>query len=126
MGCFVTKDFGENWTEVRIPTIPTPTIEGFAHNQAIPSNNVGKPDYPIIGGATPECSGQLRPGDGGRPRPILISSTSVAITADGDTGLIRVDLTTIWDAHSLVAIRIFRQRRGRIEPGHVRRGDGQS
>ena len=34
-GIFVTKDFGENWTEVNIPTEPN---QGYQSNPAIPIN----------------------------------------------------------------------------------------
>ena len=47
-GLFVTKDFGQNWTKVRIPTLPAGR-HGSA-NQAIPTNDVSQPDYPITGG----------------------------------------------------------------------------
>ncbi len=36
-GIFVTKDFGQNWTEVNIPTEPN---QGYQSNPAIPSNDV--------------------------------------------------------------------------------------
>ena len=45
-GIFVTKDFGQNWTEVRIPTEPN---QGYLTNPAIPTNDVSLADYPIIG-----------------------------------------------------------------------------
>ncbi len=38
-GLFVTKDFGENWTEVHIPNL----------EQAIPTNDVNQANYPITG-----------------------------------------------------------------------------
>ena len=44
----LTKDFGQNWTKVRIPTLPQ--VPGIPFNQAIATNDVGQPDYPILGG----------------------------------------------------------------------------
>ena len=40
-GLLVTKDFGQNWTEVRIPS---------ASANRIPTNNVNDANYPIVGG----------------------------------------------------------------------------
>ena len=45
-GIFVTKDFGQNWTEVNIPTEPN---EGYLTNPAIPTNDVSLSNYPVIG-----------------------------------------------------------------------------
>ena len=45
-GLFVTKDFGQNWTDVSIPTLAAVGVNA----QAIPTNNVSDPDYPITGG----------------------------------------------------------------------------
>ena len=47
VGLFMTKDFGQNWTQVRIATVPPLTAANF--NQAIPTNDVTQPDYAIIG-----------------------------------------------------------------------------
>ena len=117
-GLFVTKDFGQNWTQVRIPTVPN---QGYQTNQAIPTNDVSQPDFPIIGGH-PVPAGQLRPS----PWPSIPTNPNIVYlggTADGNqTGLIRIDLTDIWDAHSLVAYLRQRQRRRSAEPGLHRPG----
>ena len=63
-GIFVTKDFGQNWTQVRIPT--TVAVDAGS-NAAIPTNNVGLADYPVIG-SRPVPSGQLQHRDRRRPR----------------------------------------------------------
>ena len=97
-GIFVTKDFGQNWTQVRIPTEPN---QGYQTNPAIPANDVGLSDFPIIGSARfPQGNYNIAMAvDPTDPSVIYVGGT-----ADGNqTGLIRINLTDIWDAHSLVA-----------------------
>ena len=97
-GIFVTKDFGQNWTQVRIPTEPN---QGYLTNPAIPANDVGLADFPIIG------STQFPQGNYNQAIAVDPSDPSIIYvggTADGnETGLIRINLTDIWDAHSLAA-----------------------
>ena len=98
-GIFVTKDFGQNWTQVRIPTLPPETSGGATFNQAIPSNNVSQPDYPLIGSTKfPQGNYNIAmAADPTNPNVIYVGGT-----ADGnESALIRIDLTTIWDAHNL-------------------------
>ena len=45
-GLFVTKDFGQNWTDVPISSLPAVSTNA----QAIPTNDVTQPNYPITGG----------------------------------------------------------------------------
>jgi subtilisin-like proprotein convertase family protein len=96
-GIFVTKDFGQNWTQFRIPTEPN---QGYQSNPAIPDNDVGLADYPVIG------STQFPQGNYNIAIAIDPTDPSVIYvggTEDGnETGLIRINLTDIWDAHSLV------------------------
>ena len=97
-GIFVTKDFGQNWTQVRIPTLPALNA---SFNQAIATNDVSQGDFPIIGSSRfPQGNYNITMTvDPTNPNIIYVGGT-----ADGnETGLIRIDLTTIWDAHSLVA-----------------------
>ncbi len=102
-GLFVTKDFGANWTQIRIPTLPS--LGQVA--QAVPTNDINQPNYPITGGG-----GTL--GAQGTYDLILITDPTnpnviyVGGTADGgQTALIRVDTTNLWDAHSLVPYSDF-------------------
>jgi subtilisin-like proprotein convertase family protein len=98
-GIFVTKDFGQNWTKVRIPTLPPEASGGTTFNQAIPSNNISQPDYPLIGSTRfPQGNYNiLLTVDPTNPNVIYAGGT-----ADGnESALIRIDLTAIWDAHNL-------------------------
>jgi len=100
-GLFVTKDFGENWTEVHIPSLPAVT----AIAQAVPTNDVNQPNYPITGG------GLTTQGNYNLILAIDPTDPNVAYlggSADGgETALARVDTTNLWDAHSLVAYSNF-------------------
>jgi len=103
-GVYLTKDFGRNWTQVRIPTLPPVGPAGRAFPQAVPSNDVGLNDYDIGGG--PAGSGFGAQGnydvslaiDPTNPNIIYLGGTADAQS----TGFLRIDSTTIWDAHSLV------------------------
>ena len=67
-GLFLTKDFGQNWTQVRIANHPrSGTFRGNAFNEAIPTNDISQPDYPILGGQVHCRPGQLRHRPDGRP-----------------------------------------------------------
>ena len=97
-GVFVTKDFGQNWTQVRIPTA---TNQGYQSTPAIPTNDVTLGDYSVIGSAQfPQGNyNQAMAVDPTDPNIIYVGGTR-----DGNqSGLIRINLTDIWDAHSLVA-----------------------
>ena len=48
-GLFLTKDFGQNWTQVRIPTLP-PSTSGTQSPRPSPPTTSRQPDYPILGG----------------------------------------------------------------------------
>ena len=97
-GVFVTKDFGQNWTEVNIPTEPD---EGYTTVPAIPSGDVTQSNYSIIGS---KMFAQGNYNQAMAVDPIDPSVIYVGGTADGNqAALIRIDLTDIWDAHSLVA-----------------------
>ena len=109
-GLFVTKDFGENWTQISIDTLqPTGNQGALPYQVALPTNNVGGSNvsnttvepYPI----TLLNQGQLY-------LTLSVDPTNPNIAYLGsfgsndflsDTGLIRVDTTNLWDAHNLTA-----------------------
>ena len=103
-GLFVTKDFGQNWTQVTMPTLPSPT----PYQEAIATNDVTQPNYAItlLNEGNLYLTLTLDPTN---PNIVYLGSfggdngaTNLTDTAS-DTGLIRVDTTDIWDAHALVA-----------------------
>ena len=102
-GLFVTKDFGDNWTEVHIPTLAALATTTGGYNQAIPTNNVNDPNYAITGG------GAFGAGQGNYDLILTVDPADPNIVYlggsrdGGQTALIRVDTTNLWDAHSLVA-----------------------
>ena len=115
LGLFVTKDFGQNWTKVRIATLPPLSSGGFAYNQAIPTNDVTQLDYAILGGS----AGGI-PAQGNYDISLAVDPTNPNIVylggaRHGDTGLVRVDATNIWDAHSLAAYSNFPNDGGTID-----------
>ena len=100
-GLFVTKDFGQNWTKVRIPTLPQ--VPGIPFNQDIATNDVSQPDYPILGGnATFGGQGNYDIMLAVDPANPNIAYLGGQLT-HGQTGLIRIDATNVWDAHDLRA-----------------------
>ena len=115
-GLFMTKDFGQNWTKVRIPTLPPgyrdPVQPGHRHQRRQPA------DYPIMGGnGTVRRQGNYDIAPGGRPDQPQHRSTWEASRDGNQTGLIRIDTTNIWDAHNLTAFTEQPQRRRCTEPG---------
>jgi len=100
-GLFVTKDFGQNWTEIHIPTLPAVTTIA----QAIPTNDVGQPNYPITGGGltTQGNYNLILAVDPANPNVVYLGGSADG----GETALARVDATNLWDAHSLVAYSSF-------------------
>ena len=108
-GLFETKDFGENWTQVTIPTV----------TQAIPTNNIGT-NYQISGSGEFTNQGNnelimtLDPTD---PNIVYLGGSSVYLNGSAtplETAFARVDTTNIWDAHSLVPYSSFTNDGGSI------------
>ena len=96
-GLYMTKDQGQNWVRVRIPTLPPAggTPPGV---RAIPSNDTGLNDYDVLG--------NTQFAQGNYDVSLVIDPTNPNVvylggTADGQpSGLLRVDTTAISDAHS--------------------------
>ncbi len=85
-GIFVTKDFGQNWTEVNIPTEPN---QGYLNTPAIPANDVTLGNYSVIGSAQfPQGNYNIAMAvDPTNPNVIYVGGT-----ADGNqSGLIRIN-----------------------------------
>ena len=106
VGLFMTKDFGQNWVQVNIATVPP----AANFNQAIPTNDVTQPNYAI----TLLSQGNLYltlAVDPTNPNIVYLGSfgntnNDVAGSYNAqasDTGLIRIDTTNIADAHNLNA-----------------------
>ena len=96
-----TKDFGQNWTQVRIPTLPpVSTI------QAIPTTTSPSPIIRSSGRAS-SPPGQLRPDPDHRPDQSQRRLPGRQRATAARPRCIRVDTTNIWDAHSLVAYSSF-------------------
>lgn len=101
-GVYVTKDFGANWTRVRIPTIPPLAADGGFVVQAVPTNDINQTDYDIGGGPP----GTGFPAQGNYDVSLAVDPVHPWIfylggTADAQsTGFLRVDTSTIWDAHN--------------------------
>jgi subtilisin-like proprotein convertase family protein len=111
-GLFETKDFGQNWTQIRIPSLPPVSTSA----QAIPTNDITQSDYAITGGA-----GQFT-AQGNYDFTLAVDPADPSIvylggTRDGgQTGLIRIDSSTIWDAHALVATSDTGVDAGGVDP----------
>ena len=103
-GLYLTKDFGQNWTQVRIPTLPPVASTQGQYPQAIPTNDISQADYGIGGGPP----GTGLPAQGNYDFSLAIDPTNPNVvymggTQDGQpTGFIRIDTTGMFDAHNLV------------------------
>jgi len=110
-GLFMTKDFGQNWTQVNISTLP-PEAGNLGYQQAIPTNDVTQPNYAI----TLLNQGNLYltlTTDPTNPNIVYLGSFG-GDNFLSDTGLVRVDTTNIWDAHALVPYSYFSADGGTI------------
>jgi large repetitive protein len=91
-GLYLTKDNGENWTQVQLPDA---AVNGV-NEEVIPTNNIGKTDYSVTGTeGTYNLSLAIDPTN---PNIVYIGGN-----ADGTrpTTLIRVDTTGLADPFSL-------------------------
>ena len=100
-GLWMTKDFGQNWVHVALPTAPP--INGVTQ-QATPSNNNTEPNYDLTGSPAPGLGAQgnydISIGvDPTNPNVVYVGGSQDF----GPTGLLRVDTTFVHDAHNLVA-----------------------
>ena len=95
-GLYLTKDNGQNWTKVRIPTHSNGTADGFP-TEVDPSNDISNPDYNVLRG------------QGNYNLAINIDPNNPNVVYLGGTRdfqpstLIRVDTARLSDPHSLYA-----------------------
>jgi subtilisin-like proprotein convertase family protein len=96
-GLFVTKDFGHNWTQVNLATLPA--LGGY--QQAVATNDVTQLNYAIT--LLTQGNAYLTlTADPTNPNIVYLGSFGGDNQAS-DTGLVRIDATNIWDDHALVA-----------------------
>ncbi|MGE5608401.1 MAG: proprotein convertase P-domain-containing protein [Bacillota bacterium] len=96
-GLYVTKDYGQNWTKVRLPNIEDPDIPHLAY----PTNDTTKTDYDVVSGdLLPQGTGNYDLSlavDPSNPSVVYIGGT----TRTGGPGLIRVDIAALADPYAL-------------------------
>ncbi len=108
-GLYLTKDFGENWTDITIPTdpeqiVPSDYLPFGTGETAIPTNDSTLPNYNAF-----QDTRQTIPAQGNydvsfavdplNPNVVYIGGTGDFFLGDAG-GLIRVDTTGVSDAHS--------------------------
>ena len=97
-GVFMTKDFGQNWTQVRLPNLPR--VPTGNRPRAVPSNDIGLADYDIGGGISPQLEyDQAIVVDASNPNIIYVGGKKDDL-GDSQVNLIRVDVTGISDPHA--------------------------
>jgi large repetitive protein len=105
-GIYLTKDFGRNWTKVRIPVLDTNTLGGAGTPTAFPSNNETLPDHDIF------LQSPGIPGQGNYDIAIEIDPTNPNVVYVGGVGaagigpargLIRIDISQLNDPQAFNA-----------------------
>ena len=93
-GLYLTKDFGQNWTKIHLPTLPP--IQNVP--RAVPSNNPNLEDYDIGGSINPQLN---------YDQDLVIDPTNPNVVYVGgkrdlqsQPNLIRVDVSTLSDPHA--------------------------
>ncbi len=118
-GLYVTKDFGQNWTQVRIPTLGSLTGGLGSTVRATPTNDTSQADYDIGGGPPGSGFG----GQANYDLSLAVDPTNPAVVYLGGTqdaqptGLIRIDTTAIFDAHALVPLSAQVNDGGSLQTG---------
>ena len=114
-GLYLTKDHGQNWDRVTIPTLP-PAGALRRGSARVPSNDTTLGNYDPLGNATFA--------QGNYDVSLIIDPTNPNVvylggTADGQpSGMLRIDTTAISDAHSDY---LANDRSGRTPPGQLDR-----
>ena len=119
-GLFVTKDFGQNWTQVRIPTLPP--VEHDSTRPSPPTTSASPITRSPADGQFPQGNYDITLAvDPTNPNIIYLGGTA----DDSQTGLIRVDTTNALGRPLPGRLLRQRQRRRRLDlpldrPGHGR------
>ena len=106
-GLYITKDFGQNWTKVRLPVVPTllgsNSLVGFE-----PTNDPNRTDK-TFDGTAPVSSNEARGGNYAISLAVDPNNASVVYLGGSDdskinnSGLLRIDLTRLFDPHADLA-----------------------
>jgi|GEM_PF-561561 len=110
LGLYVTKDFGTTWTQIHTGTLPN---HGGILNP-IPTNNPTQTQYNTTSDFFAATSLSLSV-DPNNPNIVYLGGGSI----DQVSGLIRVDITNIFDSHSDVAYSPNRPDGGAIQSNTV-------
>ncbi len=99
-GLYLTKDFGRNWTKVRLPTLrfAQPVGEPTA---AFPSNDETRADHNVLGPRREGNYAQSISIDPLNPNIVYVGGSGRGVDSPA-SHLIRVDTTALGDAHALV------------------------
>jgi subtilisin-like proprotein convertase family protein len=104
-GLFVTKDYGKNWTKIQLDTVPQTGQSNIYLTIGLPTNDNHDTSYDPT--ANRSATGFYTQGNDNLT--LAVDPTNPNILYFGGTqnyqtaGLIRIDITGIFDAHSFVA-----------------------
>ncbi|WP_422931845.1 beta strand repeat-containing protein [Singulisphaera sp. PoT] len=110
VGLYVTKDNGATWTKIRTGTLP---LNGNNLN-SIPTNNPNQPVYNAPGDLWSASNMSLSV-DPTNPSVVYFGGSSI----DQQSGLIRIDISNIFDSHSDVAYSATRPDGGALQANTV-------
>ena len=128
-GLYVTKDFGQNWTKIRLPVVPVilgTDLVGFS-----PTNDPNRTDQ-VFDGSTPVSSNESRGANYAMSLAVDPNNPSVVYFGGSDdsktltSGLIRVDITGLFDAHADLAFESTQNDGGAIAKNTERRHQRQA
>ena len=105
-GLYITKDFGQNWTKIRLPVIDTQPTSGAVDFRITNDGNDNDTSPANSNHNSPVSSNQARGGnyamslavDPTNPDVIYFGGTNDNIVLG--TGLIRIDITGLYDPHN--------------------------
>ncbi len=107
-GLYLTKDLGQNWTKIRLPLVDhQPGQTSFVDFRI--TNDDAQPDTNFDGGNTPVSSSESRGGNYAMSLAVDPTNPNIVYLGGSDdnlvlnSGLIRIDTTNLFDAHSDVA-----------------------